>query len=117
MTHDPPPEPRPLDYHPVEPDSEERGDTSIFALKTFIAFVLSAGLVVAAVFAVFMLRMSVGPSPGLGLVLSVYLAVALALAAAAIALRKRPRFRGYAEGIWLGLGFATLLQGICFLRL
>jgi hypothetical protein len=110
------PEPRPLDYRPASADGRAGADTSIYALKTFIAFVLSGGLFSAVMLSTIVIPLAFKGHPDWAMAVGANLTVVLALSAAALALRRRPRYRGYAAGIWLGLGAAALLHGLCFLR-
>jgi hypothetical protein len=45
----------------------------------------------------------------------VVLVAVAALNAAAFAARGSRRWRGLAQGLWIGLGIAVLLEGVCFL--
>ena len=108
--------PQPLDYRDAEADAEAGADTSIFALKTFVGFVLSAVLVLASVLAAVLTQRSAGPGRLALLVILAYALAVAPLAVAAVLLRRKRRLRGWSAGIWLGIGFATLLEGICFLR-
>ena len=108
QTPDDPPKPRPLDY--ASPEPAKLGGAILAACLTVLLVGLSVliGVIVA--------EDPRNTARGISITFpySIWLVELALLLALSLYLYRTPSRRRFALGIWIGLGVALLLEGICF---
>ena len=101
--------PGPPGAQPLSYAAADLGADRFYIAQCIVAAAVSAALVVGSGFAMLFLG-------GIG-IFAGPVAVAVLLITAALRLRRIPRRRGLAAGIWIGIGLAVLLEGVCWFGL
>ena len=107
MSDQPNQPPLPLDYFPPRDEIRDRR----FVAHAIVGSILTAILLVAGVFGTIILCLATNSS-------SVWIAPCLLgvglLILLSIVLYRNPKRRGWAVGLWIGVGIAMLIEGACF---
>jgi hypothetical protein len=98
--------PLPLDYRPPRDEPYD----ARFVAHAIGGSILTAAALVAIVFGTILLCLSRGGAAWIpcGLI------TVAALVGLSIVLYRNPRRRGWAVGLWIGVGLAALIEGACF---
>ena len=104
--------PPPLEYASPQSDRLSAGR---MVLQAVIGCTLTCGLLVGAVFFGLLFGIT-GSGSTTYATIAIIAGVALLAGFVTLAIRARrdPNRRGWAMGIWIGIGLAALLEGICF---
>lgn len=98
----------PLPYRSVVDERRERGLP--IGVQAFLSFIATGVIICGGgLFAAIVTNSSSG-----GLAVVILACIGLAGAAAYIHTKAHVKYRGWAIGIWLGIGIVGLLDGICF---
>ena len=110
---------RPTSFPPLEyaSPSDDQLSSGRMLFQAVLACGLTCGLLMGSVFVLtFMAFIGSAGNSAIGVVIAIAVAGLILAGAIRLAIRTRrdPMHRGWAMGIWIGIGLACLLEGLCF---